>query len=97
MNYGPTSSGTTSGQAVAALSVQATALGLSVHQMAGFDAAAARDVLGVPEDHAPLTAIAIGYRDDPSALPDDLRERELTPRVRRTQDEFVFHGRFGSA
>ncbi|NTU80510.1 MAG: hypothetical protein HGA45_14225 [Chloroflexales bacterium] len=42
------------GQAVANLTVQATALGLSVHQLAGFDPEQARGAFAIPEDHTPL-------------------------------------------
>ena len=37
------------GQAVAHLSIQAQALGISLHQMAGFNSAGANEVLGIPE------------------------------------------------
>jgi nitroreductase len=82
------------GQAVAHLSVQATALGLHVHQMAGFDAAKARDLFAVPDDYEPITVIAIGYLGDPAALQEALRERELAPRTRKSLTEFVHRGRW---
>lgn len=80
------------GQAVAHLSVQAQALGLSVHQMAGFDRARAIETLGIPADYEAMTAIAIGYQGDIDDLPDDLREREVAPRARKPLNEFVFNG-----
>ncbi len=80
------------GLAVGQLLVQATSLGLVVHQMAGFDEQKAREALHIPEGFEPVAAIAIGYPGDPDQLDDALRERELGPRVRRTQSEFVHAG-----
>lgn len=80
------------GQAVAHLTVQATAQGLSLRQMGGFDREKARAVFGVPEGFDPVTAIAIGYRGDPDVLPEDMRPGELGARSRKPLDEFVFAG-----
>ncbi len=85
------------GMAVENLVIQAVALGLHVHQMAGFDAAKARTVFGIPEDHEPVAAIALGYQGDEQALPAQLRERELAPRTRKPLGETVFGGRWGEA
>jgi nitroreductase len=85
------------GQAVAHLTVQAMALGLHVHQMAGFDAAKARESLSIPEGYDPVAAIAVGYQGDPNSLPENLRERELAARVRRPLSEIVFDGQWGEA
>ncbi|MGD9539185.1 MAG: nitroreductase family protein [Alphaproteobacteria bacterium] len=85
------------GQAAAHLTIQAMALGLHVHQMAGIEPARVRELYAVPESHEPLTAIALGYAGNPETLDEKLRQRELAPRQRRAQDEFVFAGRFGQA
>jgi len=83
------------GQAVANLIVQATALGLAVHQMAGFHPDKVRELYGVPKEFEPVAAIALGYPGDPQSLPDKLRTRELAPRERKHIAEFVFTGRWG--
>jgi nitroreductase len=83
------------GLAVENLVIQGMALGLFVHQMAGFHADRAREVYEIPEGHEPVAAIAIGYLDDPGRLPDDLRERELAPRTRKSLESFVFSGHWG--
>lgn len=83
------------GQAVAHLTVEATALGLVVHQMAGFDVKKARELLRLPEGHDPVTMIAIGYSGDPADLPVELREPELAGRSRKLQSQFVFGGQWG--
>lgn len=85
------------GQAAAQMALQATALGLCVHQMAGFDAAKAREALSIPEGYEPVAAIAVGYPGDPGALPEHLRARELAERVRRPLTDFVFDGQWGEA
>ena len=84
------------GAASTTLAIQAVALGLAVHQMAGFDAARVRQTYKVPDDCDPMAAMAIGYHGDPDGLPDKLREREMSPRSRRPTSEFVFSGSWGS-
>lgn len=85
------------GQAVADLSVQATALGVVVHQMAGFSPDKVRELYGVPEQFEPVAAIALGYPGDPESLPEKLKQREVAPRERKPLPEFVFSGRWGQA
>lgn len=85
------------GQAVAHLTFQAEALGISVHQMGGFDKNLARDVFGIPAEYELVTAIAIGYGGDPDTLPEDLRTRELAPRTRKPLKSFVFNNFWGQA
>ncbi|MBM3214664.1 nitroreductase family protein [Candidatus Poribacteria bacterium] len=84
------------GGAVAGLTLQATASGLYVHQMGGFDRDRVRDLYAVPEDCDPMVAVAVGYLDEPSSLPEDFRDRELAARVRNSLTHFVFEGRWGS-
>jgi nitroreductase len=83
------------GAATALLSVEATARGLAVHQMAGFDHAKAKQVFEIPGDCEPVAAIAIGYPGDPESLNQKLRDREVAPRTRRLLTEFVMSGRWG--
>ena len=83
------------GQAVADLTVQATALGLMVHQMAGFHPEKVRELYGVPKEFEPVAAIALGYPGDPESLPERLKKRELAPRERKSLTEFVFTGCWG--
>ncbi|HJZ82403.1 MAG TPA: nitroreductase family protein [Pyrinomonadaceae bacterium] len=83
------------GLATGNLLVQATALGLVVHQMAGFFPERVRELYRVPEGFEPATAIAIGYPAEAASLPESLRERELAPRKRKSIGSFVFQGRWG--
>lgn len=83
------------GQAVADLSVQATALGLFVHQMAGILPDKIRELYQIPDSHEPVTGIALGYPGTPEQLSDKLRQREIAPRTRKPIEEFIFAGRWG--
>ncbi len=83
------------GAASGSLSLQATALGLQAHQMAGFDADRARAEFAIPEEFEPVAAIAIGYPGSADSLPEDLRERELAARERKPLSELVFSGAWG--
>ncbi|HEY3289882.1 MAG TPA: nitroreductase family protein [Anaerolineae bacterium] len=84
------------GQSVAHLSLQASALGLYVHQMAGFDNAKVRELFQLPAETEPMTLIAIGYYGDAENLPQDLRERETMPRTRKPLSEFVYGPQWGA-
>lgn len=83
------------GQAAANLALQAAALGLQVHQMAGILPGKAREIFGIPEGFEAVAGIVIGYPGDPASLPDALRERELEARKRKPIDSFVFKGKWG--
>ncbi len=83
------------GQAGANLALQATALGLVAHPMAGFDIEKARHEFAIPPDHEPATVIAVGYPGNSATLPDKLQKRELAPRQRKPLTAFVFSATWG--
>jgi nitroreductase len=83
------------GLAAGNLSVEATARGLSVHQMIGILPDKAREIYQIPEHFEAWTAMAIGYKADPARLTEALRARDLAPRQRRPLGKFVFTGRWG--
>jgi nitroreductase len=85
------------GLAVGNLSIQAMACGLHLRQMGGFSADTARETYAIPATHEPVTALAIGYPAAAAVLPDDLRERELSPRERKPLEEITFSGSWGQA
>lgn len=85
------------GLAVGNLSAQATALGLSVHQMGGVNLSKVRLAYGVPEGFDPVTAFTIGYPGDPKTAPPELAQRDAAPRARRSLSETVFAGKWGTA
>jgi nitroreductase len=78
------------GMAAENLVIQATALGLVAHQMAGFRIDQARADCQIPHDYEPVAMIAVGYPGDSSLLSDRLRAREVQPRVRKPVTEFVY-------
>jgi nitroreductase len=83
------------GLAVANLIVQATAFGLFVHQMAGIYPDKVRELYRVPEGFEPVAGIVLGYPGDPAILPEEVRQRELAPRVRKPLESFVFQRTWG--
>lgn len=70
------------GLAAAMLMVQATALGLIAHPMAGFDETAVREAFSAPDEVRILAVVAIGYAGDLAELPGDLQVREQAPQRR---------------
>jgi nitroreductase len=79
------------GAASSYLTLQAGALGLATHQMAGFDEAAARKAFDIPDDYALGAVIALGYQGEPAALANEqLIDREIAPRDRKPLNDFVF-------
>ncbi len=84
------------GLAAMSLTVQATQLGLHVHQMAGIVPEHAREIYAIPTGWEPLSAIAVGYLGDMQTLPPDLRDREMSDRSRRSLKDFVFSSRWGN-
>ena len=83
------------GMAVGNLMMQATALDLFVHQMAGFSPEKVAELYHIPREFEPVAAIAIGYGLDVEDLPEPFRESELRPRSRRRIPSFVFEGQWG--
>ena len=85
------------GAASAALTFQATAMDLYVHQMAGIQADVARETYDVPADFEPMAGLAVGYLGDPSMLSENQRSSETSPRSRTSLDGFVFGDDWGNA
>ena len=83
------------GMALANLMFQATAMGLAVHAMGGFDRAKARAAFGIPEDYELGAAVAIGYPGNPADLPEALRSVETAPRSRKPLSELAYSGAWG--
>ena len=79
------------GSANGFLALQAVDLGLQAHQMGGYKPELIRDNLQIPEEFELGSVIAVGYPGSLDILSDELRKRELEPRVRKVKDEFVFN------
>ena len=81
------------GLAAGNLTLQATALGLHVHQMAGVDLDKARQTYAIPDSHEPLTGIAIGYAAANLDNADEqFAQRDQAPRNRKPVSEIAFSG-----
>jgi nitroreductase len=80
------------GAAAMSLSVEATALGLMVHQMGGFDAAGIRAAFAIPDTFDCMAMIAVGYQLPEDRIPAELAEREFAPRTRRELAETFYRG-----
>ena len=77
------------GMANASLLLQARALDIFGHPMGGFDRAKAAEILNLDEDRMPVCVIALGYLGDAEQLIEPFKTRELTPRSRKSVDQFV--------
>ncbi len=85
------------GQSVAYLTVQATSEGLFVHQMSGFDRDKTKELFNLPENVEPISAIAIGYIGNPDILNEKLKLMEMSERVRKDFDKFIFTEKFSQS
>jgi len=85
------------GMASENLTIQATALGLFVHQMAGFDADQARNVYAIPTTYDPVACLAIGYHAPLTNLDASLQSRDNAARSRKPFEDFVFAGKWGQS
>jgi nitroreductase len=79
------------GAASANLCLQAIALGIHTHGMAGFDREKARALFTLPEDYTVVAVWAIGYLGDPNTLSERMQAPEKAPRTRKPLSEIVFN------
>ena len=82
------------GAAVTNLTLQATSMGLYVHQMAGFDSEKTKQLFNIPEGYEPVSAIAIGYYGNVEDLSDEFKKSETANRRRKPVSDFVFKGQW---
>lgn len=76
-----------SGAASENMCLQATALGLCIHQMGGFDGETLKTEFEIPEAFTPMAMIALGHPGNPGSLGDRYQDMELGPRERRPLGE----------
>lgn len=74
------------------LCLQATALGLMAHQMAGFNPDKARALFTIPEQFTPMAMMTVGYQLAEEEIPDDIKDREYSERARNPLAENFFEG-----
>lgn len=80
------------GIATGNLLLQATAMNLFCHPMAGYDKNILKEHLQFEEGLQPQCIIAIGYLDDAEKLEEPYKTRELTPRARKAVEELILVG-----
>ena len=85
------------GAASMSLCIQATELGLMVHQMGGFDANKSRQLFSIPDQFIPMAMLAIGYQLPLEKIPDEDKDRELLERNRRPLGDNFFKGTWGKS
>jgi nitroreductase len=88
------------GLSVMSLVVEAQSLGLSTHQMAGYDENKARKALGFPEGYRVIVLFALGYEADVKRVWDKLeqriKDRIAQPRTRKPVEKNFFFASFGN-
>ncbi len=72
-----------------ALIHQAFSMGIYSHVMGGIQKESIVQLMGAEEHLVPVVAIALGYISEPETLPEPYNEREVLPRVRKSQSDFV--------
>ena len=81
------------GMAVGNLLIQATHMGLFVHQMGGYDDEKAKELLVIPTRYEPMAMMAIGYKGDLSQLPKEFHKRENKKRTRLEISKILVQGK----
>lgn len=80
------------GQAAAYFTTQATADGLFVRQMMGFNRARIVDLFDLEDRFEPQTILAVGYPGDPEVLEEYQHQQEVGPRTRRNLSDSLLTG-----
>ena len=83
------------GAASVSMALQATAMGLIVHQMGGWDVDKARAAFAIPAEYTPMAMIAVGYQTGPEILDEETKAKEMRPRARKPIAERFFEGGWG--
>ena len=81
------------GLATMSMVIQAEELGLATHQVGGFNRQTMPGILGLAEGVKPLVILVLGKLAPAETLQGPAYEREIAPRVRKTLDEIVLHGK----
>jgi nitroreductase len=84
------------GAAAMSLCVQATEMGLMIHQMGGFDPDRTREAFSIPEQFVPMAMMAVGYQLPEEKIPEGMKEREYAKRNRKPLGECFFKGEWGN-
>ena len=80
------------GAASMSICIQATSLGLMVHQMGGFNVENAASSFAVPEQYTPMAMMAVGYQLAEGEITEEMMVRESSERHRNPLAEQFFDG-----
>jgi len=84
-----------SGAAAMNICIQATDMGLMVHQMGGFDSDQAGKKFSIPDQFTPMAMMAVGYQLPLDQIEGEVRDRETAGRVRHSLGNNFFDGKWG--
>ena len=85
------------GAASMSICVQATSLGLMVHQMGGYDANKATELFSIPEQFKSVAMMSVGYQLAQDEISVGVMERESSKRQRNPLAEQFFDGEWGKS
>jgi nitroreductase len=83
------------GMAVSNILAQATSMGVSIHQMGGYDREKLRKEFSIGEEYETVAVMAIGYKGEDADLSAELKERWLKPKQRRELSDFLYGDKLG--
>ncbi len=83
------------GAASMSLCIQATTMGLMVHQMGGFSAEKAAELFSIPDQYISMAMMAVGYQLPEDEIAQEVMERESSGRQRNPLAEQFFDGELG--
>jgi nitroreductase len=79
------------GAANVSIAIQASEMGLQVHQMGGFEKEKAAEYLKLDTDNfEPVTVFAVGFPDEDRPLTEELIKRRTESQTRKNLEDFVF-------
>ena len=83
------------GLALENMLIQGYAMGMTIHAMAGYDEQKILRGFNIPQPFRVATIVAAGWRGKVESLPEEVRAKDLKPRVRKAAGEFAFRDTFG--
>ena len=83
-----------SGMATLSLLLGAVQEGLMGHPMAGYDAAAVKKALEIPDEYHVACVVSLGYEGPIDLLDEQTRKKDEAPRVRKGVDDIIARDRF---
>ena len=85
------------GAAAENLCLQASHMGLMVHQMGGFNADKTREQFAIPAQYTPMAMLCVGYAADIATVTGEALTREMAERKRKPLGELFFADSWGKS